>query len=54
MLGLFRVETVVHRSAAEHHISFRIAEEHVDRMVSWLRERGIETEHPPGAPVQGR
>jgi lactoylglutathione lyase len=53
MLGLFRVDTVVHRSAAEYHISFRIAEEQVDSMVSWLRERGIETEHPPRAPVQG-
>jgi catechol 2,3-dioxygenase-like lactoylglutathione lyase family enzyme len=26
MLGLFRVDTVVHRSPAEYHISFRIAE----------------------------
>lgn len=46
MLGLFRVDTVVHRSAAEYHISFRVAEEHADLMVPWLRERGIETEHP--------
>jgi lactoylglutathione lyase len=53
MLGLFRVARVVHRSAAEYHISFRVAEEDIDRMVPWLRERGIETEHPPRAPVQG-
>jgi lactoylglutathione lyase len=53
MLGLFRVDTVIHRSAAEYHISFRVAEERVDSMVPWLRERGIETEHPPRAPVQG-
>jgi len=53
MLGLFRVDSLVHRSAAEYHISFRIAEEHVDSMVPWLRERGIETEHAPRAPVQG-
>jgi lactoylglutathione lyase len=53
MLGLFRVDTVVHRQAAEYHISFRVAESDVDRMVPYLRERGIETVHPPRAPVQG-
>ena len=53
MLGLFRVDSVVHRTAAEYHISFRVPEEHVDRMLSWLHERGIETEHPPRAPLQG-
>jgi lactoylglutathione lyase len=53
MLGLFRVDTLAHRTAAEYHISLRVAEEQVDRMVPWLRERGIKTEHPPGAPVKG-
>jgi lactoylglutathione lyase len=53
MLGLFRVNAVVHRSAAEYHISFRIPEEDVDSMLPWLRERGIETVHPPRAPIQG-
>ncbi|HEV2046559.1 MAG TPA: VOC family protein [Chthoniobacterales bacterium] len=53
MLGLFRVETVVHRSAAEYHVSFRVDEEHADGMVPWLRDRGIEPIHPPRAPVQG-
>ena len=53
MLGLFRVDTIVHRSAAEYHISFRVAESHIDDMVPWLRERGIEPIHPPRAPVQG-
>lgn len=53
MLGLFQVNTVVHRHAAEYHISFRVAEEDVDRMVPYLRERGIEPVHPPTAPVQG-
>ncbi len=53
MLGLFRVDTIEHRHAAEYHISFRVAEEDVDRMVPCLRERGIEPVHPPGAPVQG-
>jgi len=53
MLGLFRVDTMVHRHAAEYHISFRVAEEDVDRMVPYLRQRGIEPVHPPGAPVQG-
>ncbi len=53
MLGLFQVGTVVHRHAAEYHISFRVAEEDVDRMVPYLRERGIEPIHPPTAPAQG-
>ena len=53
MLGLFRVDTVIHRNAAEYHISFRVDKERVDSMIPWLRERGIETEHPPRAPVQG-
>ncbi|MGH7628734.1 MAG: VOC family protein [Gemmatimonadales bacterium] len=53
MLGLFRVDTVVHRSAAEYHISFRIAEQDVDQMVPYLREQGIDPVHPPTAPVQG-
>jgi lactoylglutathione lyase len=53
MLGLFRVDTVAHRQAAEYHISFRVAEEDVDRMVPYLRERGIEPVHPARAPVQG-
>ena len=53
MLGLFRVDTVAHRQAAENHISFRVAENDVDRMIPYLRERGIEPVHPPRAPVQG-
>lgn len=53
MLGLFRVETVVHRQAAEYHISFRVAAEDVDRMIPYLHERGIEPVHPPRALVQG-
>jgi lactoylglutathione lyase len=53
MLGLFRVATLIHRSTADYHISFRIAEEQVDRMVPWLRGHGIEPEHPPRAPIQG-
>lgn len=53
MLGLFQVDAVVHRQAAEYHISFRVTEEDVDRMVPYLRERGIEPVHPPRAPVQG-
>lgn len=42
MLGLFRVDSVVHRQAAENHVSFRVAEEDVDGMIPYLRERGIE------------
>ena len=53
MLGLFRVDTVVHRHPAEYHIAFRVAEEDVDRMVPYLRERGIEPIHPPTTPAQG-
>jgi lactoylglutathione lyase len=53
MLGLFRVDTVVHRQSAEYHISLRVAEEDVDGMIPYLRERGIEPLHPPTAPVQG-
>jgi len=53
MLGLFRVETVVHRSPADYHISFRVAETQADTMVAWLRARGIEPFHPPHAPIQG-
>ena len=53
MLGLFRVDTVVHRSPAEYHISFRVAEARADTMVAWLRARGIEPFHPPHAPLQG-
>ena len=43
----------MHRQAAEYHISFRVAEEDVDRMVPYLRERGIEPVNPPTAPIQG-
>ena len=43
----------MHRHPAEHHISFRVAEEDVDRMVPYLRERGIEPIHPPTAPALG-
>jgi lactoylglutathione lyase len=53
MLGLFRVDTVVHRSPADYHISFRVAETQADTMVAWLRARGIEPFHPPHAPIQG-
>jgi len=50
MLGLFQVDTVVHRSPAEYHISFRVAEAQADTMVAWLRAREIEPFHPPSAP----
>jgi len=53
MLGLFKVDTVEHRHPAEYHISFRMAEEDVDRMIPFLRERGIEPVHPPTAPKKG-
>jgi catechol 2,3-dioxygenase-like lactoylglutathione lyase family enzyme len=53
MLGLFRVDTIVHRSPAEYHISFRVAETQADTMVAWLRGRGIEPFHPPHSRMQG-
>ncbi len=53
MLGLFRVDAVVHRHSAEYHISLRVAEEDVDRMVPYLRDRGIEPVYPPTAHLQG-
>lgn len=53
MLGLFRVDTLVHHSPAEYHISFRVAEAQADTMVTWLRARGIEPFHPPHAPIKG-
>jgi lactoylglutathione lyase len=49
MLGLFHVEAVERR----HHMSFRVFEIDVDRMVSFLVERGIEPVHPPRARIQG-
>jgi catechol 2,3-dioxygenase-like lactoylglutathione lyase family enzyme len=49
MLGLFRVEAIERR----HHMSFRVLEQDVDRMVSHLVERGIEPVHPARARVQG-
>ena len=54
LLGLFKVDKPVeHKGAGWHHISFRVTEEDVDKMVPFLRERGIEAEHPPRAPIQG-
>ena len=53
MLGLYQVDAVIHRSPAEYHISFRVAEAQADTMVAWLRARGIEPFHPPHAPIQG-
>ena len=53
MLGLFEVDTVVHRRPAEYHISFRVAKGDADLMVHHLREHGIEPVHPPAAPLQG-
>lgn len=53
MLGLFRANTAADDTVRRHHISFRVAEQDVDRMISFLREREIEPVHPPAAPVQG-
>jgi catechol 2,3-dioxygenase-like lactoylglutathione lyase family enzyme len=49
MLGLSQVEAIERRS----HLSLRVLEKDVDRMVSYLVERGIEPVHPPRARVQG-
>ncbi len=53
MLGLFQVDSVTRRHAADCHISFRISEEDIDGMIPYLRERGVEAIHPPTAPQQG-
>lgn len=53
MLGLFQVDSIAHRHAAEYHVSFRVAAEDAEGMVSYLRERAIEPLHPPTAPVGG-
>ncbi len=53
MLGLFQVDKVVHRHPAESHVAFRVAEEDVDGMIPYLRERGIEPAHPATSPLQG-
>jgi catechol 2,3-dioxygenase-like lactoylglutathione lyase family enzyme len=53
MLGLFEVDRVSHRHPAESHVSLRVAEEEVDEMIPYLRQRGIEPVHPETAPVQG-
>ena len=49
MLGLFRVDEIRHRHPAEHHLAFRVPEADADRMVGWLRERGIEPSSPGGS-----
>ena len=53
MLGVFRASTSAEGSGRRQHISFRVAEEDADQMISFLRERGIDPVHPPAAPVQG-
>ena len=40
MLGLFQVDSLVRRHAADCHISFRIAEQDIDGVIPYLRERG--------------
>lgn len=53
MLGLFEVEDVRHRHPAEHHVAFRVPGPAADRMIPFLRSRGVEPEHPSTAPEQG-
>ncbi len=53
MLGLFKVDAIVHRHPAEYHISFRVGERDIDSMIPYLQERGIVALHPSTAPVQG-
>ncbi|HSR42285.1 MAG TPA: VOC family protein [Longimicrobiales bacterium] len=53
MLGLFRVDEVVHRHPAEYHVALRVPEQQVDRMIGYLRDRDIEPLHPVHAPLQG-
>lgn len=53
MLGLFRPASIIDDSQRRQHISFRVAEDDVDEMIPFLREREIDPIHPPAAPVQG-
>lgn len=53
MLGLFAVDRIEHRHAAEYHVSLRVDEADIEGSIVWLGERGIEAVHPPGAPSQG-
>lgn len=53
MLGLFEVGEIRHRHPAEYHVAFRVSSDDLDRVVPWLRKRGIEPTHPPGAPLTG-
>ena len=49
MLGLTQVAAVERC----HHISFRVLEKDVDRMLSYLAERGIESVNPSRAQTEG-
>ena len=53
MLGLFEIDEIDHRHPAEYHISFRIAEENADQMISFLQERDIQPLHPSTVPEVG-
>lgn len=53
MLGLFEVDEVLHRHPAEYHLSFRVSAVEVDRVIPWLRQRGITPVHPSTAPLDG-
>lgn len=53
MIGLFTVDAVEHRHPAEFHTAFRVAGREAERMVPWLRKRGIEPQHPSTAPRDG-
>jgi catechol 2,3-dioxygenase-like lactoylglutathione lyase family enzyme len=49
MLGLYHVDVVDRR----HHVSFRIAEQDVDRMLAYLLEHKIQPVHPARAHMDG-
>lgn len=53
MLGLFTVEAVGHRHPAEYHVAFRVEPTDAERMIPFLRSRGVEPRHPPHAPLEG-
>ena len=53
MLGLFEVDQIEHRHPAEYHISFRIKQQDVDQMISFLHDRNIQPRHPKTVPDLG-
>ncbi|MGD8427702.1 MAG: VOC family protein [Balneolaceae bacterium] len=53
MLGLFEVDHIEHRHPAEYHVAFKVSEVHVDHMITFLHNQGIQPLHPSTVPDLG-